>query len=118
MQEVTTNLRDTAVNWLRRNSGYSRQPISLPGTKSWRQNRYSCKPSRFHSGAVVKPGDAIMDLVPENDRLVVEVNAQSNVGPVVCYTISADAEAYRGSHGRRASAGASPRVPTDWPGPS
>jgi HlyD family secretion protein len=30
----------------------------------------------FTLGAVVKPGDAVMDLVPDNDRLVAEVNIQ------------------------------------------
>jgi hypothetical protein len=49
-----------------------------------------------------------MDLFRKMNGWVVEVNAQSNGRPVVCYKISADAEAYRGSHGRRASAGLPP----------
>ncbi|MBL6455938.1 HlyD family type I secretion periplasmic adaptor subunit [Belnapia sp. T6] len=32
----------------------------------------------FTLGAVVKPGDPVMDLVPEHDRLVAEVNVQPN----------------------------------------
>ncbi len=32
----------------------------------------------FTLGAVVKPGDPVMDLVPEGDRLVAEVNVQPN----------------------------------------
>ena len=32
----------------------------------------------FTIGAVVKPGDAVMDLVPDRDRLVAEVNLQPN----------------------------------------
>src|SRR3954454_12667425 len=32
----------------------------------------------FTMGAVVKPGDAVMDLMPDHDRLVAEVNVQPN----------------------------------------
>ncbi|MDB5374423.1 MAG: HlyD family type secretion periplasmic adaptor subunit [Belnapia sp.] len=32
----------------------------------------------FTLGAVVKPGDPVMDLVPEHDRLIAEVNVQPN----------------------------------------
>ena len=85
MQKVTTDLRDIRSKVAETEERLLAATDITAGTNSWRQNQYSCKPSRFHSGAVVKAGDALMDLFRKMNGWVVEVNAQSNGRPIVCY---------------------------------
>jgi HlyD family secretion protein len=77
MQEVSTELRDvrgklaeTEERLRAASDVQSRRDILAPEAGTVLNLRI------FTLGAVVKPGDPVMDLVPENDRLVAEVNIQ------------------------------------------
>jgi hypothetical protein len=98
MQEVTTDLR--GIRSKLAESGYSRQPISLPA-RNRDARTGTLYTFAFHSGAVVKPGNAIMDLVPENDRLALQPGC-SNAPAVATYRISEPGE---GLGNRRVSVG-------------
>jgi HlyD family secretion protein len=77
IQEVSTELREVrgrlaeTEERLRASSDVqTRRDVLAPETGTVVNSRL------FTVGAVVKPGDALLELVPDNDRLVAEVNVQ------------------------------------------
>lgn len=77
LQEISTDLRDvrgklaeTEERLRAANDAFTRRDIVAPEAGTIVNLRI------FTLGAVIKPGDPLMDLVPEQDRLVAEVNVQ------------------------------------------
>ena len=77
MQEVSTELRevrgklaDVEERLRASNDVQTRREVLAPEAGTVVNSRL------FTVGAVVKPGDALLELVPDNDRLVAEVNIQ------------------------------------------
>jgi HlyD family secretion protein len=79
MEEVATDLRD-----VRSKLAETEERLRAASDITARREIVAPEPGTvvnlrvFNVGAVVKPGDPVMDLIPDRDRLVAEVNAQPN----------------------------------------